>query len=586
LKKVFFIFFLFLIPALSFGQAKIASIDFRGNDFFSSRTLQDYMVLKRDRDFNSFQFDADLKAIRSRYKTNGFLFAKIDSMSIRYNYDSSLVDLSIIINEGEQVKVGKIELSGNKVVTDAEILSQLETKPDDVLDERVLDDDIINLLNYYQQKGLPFVKASVEDVSVYDDDGKKYLRINLQIEENSRIKIQEIKITGNEVTSRDVILREIKLDTSDYVTSEMLEDIKLRLEKLNVFDFVDNPKIYINKKQNKTGLLIQVREGNNNTFDGIIGYVPPPSENENGYFTGLVNVSFRNLFGTARRLHLRWQQEVRETQELEFKIGEPYLLSSPVSVDLGFLQRIQDTTYTRRRIDVVAGLPISQRFLISALGGYDRIIPAEENRNSFIIADSRIFSTGIELRYDTRDNIYFPTSGNLIKTSYTYGDKKIFNIAELDTLGFKENYSIQRYTGELDVFYSFFKRTSTLLKLFGGEVRGEKIEESELFRIGGNKSIRGYREEQFLASRLFYGNLEMRFAISRRSFFYGFYDAGYYQRVADDINNIPEQKGFLFGYGIGLRLETNLGLIGVSYALGKGDSPLDGKINFGLITDF
>lgn len=586
MKKLFLIFFLFLIPALSFGQAKIESIDFRGNDFFNNRALQDFMVLKRDRDFNPLQFDADLKSIRNRYKANGFLFAKIDSSEIIYNYDSSYVGLRVFIDEGEQVKIGKIELNGNKVLTDAEILSEMDTKQGDILDERALDEDIRNLLTLYEQRGLPFVKATIEDVSVYDEGGKKHLKLDVQIEENSKIKIQEIKIIGNDVTNRDVILREIDIDTSDYVTSDMLEDIKLRLEKLNVFSYVETPKIYLNKKQDKTGLLIKVTEGNNNTFDGIIGYVPPPSDNENGYFTGLVNVSFRNLFGTARRLDLRWQQEVKETQELEFKVGEPYFLSTPVSVNVGFLQRIQDTTYTRRRIDVVAGLPISERFFISGLGGYDRIIPAEENRNSFIIADSRIFSTGIELRYDTRDNIYFPTSGNLFKTSYTYGDKKIFNIAELDTLGFKENYSIQRYTGELDIFYSFFKRTSTLLKLFGGEVRGERIEESELFRIGGNKSIRGYREEQFLASRLFFGNLEMRFSISRRSFFYGFYDAGYYLRVQDDINKIPEQKGFLFGYGIGLRLETNLGLIGVSYALGKGDSPLDGKINFGLITDF
>lgn len=544
------------------------------------------MVLKRERDFNPLQFDADLKSIRSRYKANGFLFAKIDSSEAVYNYDSTYVDLKIFIDEGEQVKIGKIELAGNKVLTDVEILNELETKQGDILDERVLDEDIRNLLTLYEKRGLPFVKATIDNVSIYEEDGKKYLKLDLQLEENSRIKIQEIKITGNDITNRDIILREIDLDTSDYVTSDMLEDIKLRLERLNVFSYVESPKIYLNKKQNRTGLLIKVTEGNNNTFDGIIGYVPPPSDNENGYFTGLVNVSFRNLFGTARRLDLRWQQEVRETQELEFKVGEPYFLSTPVSVNLGFLQRIQDTTYTRRRIDVVGGLPISERFFVSVLGGYDRIIPAEENRNNFIIADSRILSTGLELRYDTRDNIYFPTSGNLFKTSYTYGDKKIFNIAELDTLGFKENYTIQRYTGELDIFYSFFKRTSTMLKLFGGEVRGERIEESELFRIGGNKSIRGYREEQFLASRLFYGNLEMRFSISRRSFFYGFYDAGYYLRVQDDANKIPEQKGFLFGYGIGLRLETNLGLIGVSYALGKGDSPLDGKINFGLITDF
>jgi hypothetical protein len=33
-------------------------------------------------------------------------------------------------------------------------------------------------------------------------------------------------------------------------------------------------------------------------------------------------------------------------------------------------------------------------------------------------------------------------------------------------------------------------------------------------------------------------------------------------------------------------METGLGVIGVNYALGKGDGFLDGKINFGIINEF
>jgi len=251
---------------------------------------------------------------------------------------------------------------------------------------------------------------------------------------------------------------------------------------------------------------------------------------------------------------------------------------------------------TRRRINFKADYNLTDNFTLSALGGYDRIIPSDDSLNTFVIADSRLFSSGLELKYDSRNNIYFPTSGILYKTFYSIGDKKIFNIEKLNNLGFKDEYVIQIYTGELEFYYSVFKQSSVLLKLFGGEVKGDKLEESDLFRdkleesdlfrIGGNRNIRGYRQEQFLASRLAYLNFEPRLFLTGRSFAFAFYDAGYYFRPQDEINNISEQKGFLFGYGIGLRLETDLGLIGVSYALGKGDSFLDGKINFGIITDF
>ena len=124
------------------------------------------------------------------------------------------------------------------------------------------------------------------------------------------------------------------------------------------------------------------------------------------------------------------------------------------------------------------------------------------------------------------------------------------------------------------------------MRVFGGEVRGDRLEDSDLFRIGGLRTVCGYREEQFLAARVAYSNLEMRLAVSRRNYFMAFYDFGYFERPADEVNNFPEQKEFIFGYGLGVTIETALGQIGVSYALGKGDGLLDGKIHFGLVNDF
>jgi len=124
------------------------------------------------------------------------------------------------------------------------------------------------------------------------------------------------------------------------------------------------------------------------------------------------------------------------------------------------------------------------------------------------------------------------------------------------------------------------------MKFFAGESRSAKLEDADFFRVGGNKNIRGYREEQFLASRLAYSNVELRYSLSRKSFAYTFFDFGYFSRPEDTKNLLPKQEEFLYGFGLGIRLETALGLVGVNYALGKGDGFLDGKIHFGIINDF
>jgi outer membrane protein insertion porin family len=587
--------FLFTIPLLillskAIAQPVINSIDISGYSFFSENEIKNMMVSKNERQFNRMQFDLDLKTIRDKYKSSGFLFVRFAESKIDFNNDSSLVEIALKISEGDRVSVGEIDLKGNSSISKNEIISLIGTRPGDILNEFELNRDIISILKLYEERGKPFAKAFVKDISVYNSNDESKLRVSIEIVENSDIKIDQIKITGNDVTNENLILREIKLDENKKINLETLRDIKRRLERLNIFQSVSEPKVYTIKSSSsgkeESGLLIEVREGNNNTFDGILGYIPPANENENGYFTGLVNVSFRNLFGTGRKLEAIYRQEVRETQDLSFRYLEPYVLGYPVDILFGFRQRIQDTTYTKRNLDLKADLNVTDRFTVSGIGAYERVIPSDIQSPTYIIADSRILSSGIELKYDSRDNVFIPNSGILYRTFYSYGSKNIYNPELFPSLDQSSNYSIQKYWMDVEFFHSFFKRQSSLIKLFGGEIKSGRLENSDLFRIGGISNIRGYRDEQFLASRFAYGNIELRYAVSPRSFLFNFFDPGYYFMPADPVNNIDEQKGFLYGYGVGIRLETQLGLISVSYALGKGDSFLDGKIHFGLINDF
>lgn len=566
--------------------SKVRSISIEGSNVFTESEMLNMMSTKTDLTFSKPQFDLDLLTIRNRYKSSGYLYMKFTRDSLSFTLDSSSVYIFLTISEGEKISIGKIELTGNTTFKNEEIYNIFNTKTGSPLEENVLNNDIKSLLDRYSAKGLPFASVFIDDIDIYKDNGKDKIDLKINIKENSRVEISHVRIKGNEDTKEYVILRELRIPKNKIVNAVDLDEMKSRLDRLNIFQSVENPKIYSLKNRNESGLLIEVKEGNVNTFDGVLGYVPPVSDLDKGYFTGLVNVSFRNLFGTGRKIEARYESLVRSTQELEFKYYEPYIFGLPIFTNIGFQQRIQDSTYSRRVFDMKGEVYFSDKFSISGIAGYDRVIPSDSIRNILKVADSRLFYSGVEVKFDNRDNIFIPNKGAVFITNYTYGNKKIFNIAELAALGYQENFSVQKYTGEADLFFSFFKRQTLLLKGFAGEVRSDKLEDADFFRIGGTKYIRGYRNEQFLASKIAGGNLELRYSIGAKSFLFGFYDFGSYLRPEDLLNNIPEEKGFLFGYGLGIRLETQLGVIGVSYALGKGDGISDGKINFGLINNF
>lgn len=575
----YFLIFLFFSAGVLYPQTVVNKIKIIGNEYYSSSELFEAMVTKENKPFNLKQFELDLKSLRQKYKESGFLLALIKNFQLEFSQDSSYVDILIEINENEQVKIGKISFSGNKSVSESKILELFETRKGDVLNDNKLNNDIKSLLQYYEQMGLPFTTIEVSKMNIYYIDETPLLEINISINEGSKVKIDEIKISGNESTKDYVILREINLTEDRTISREQIEEIKFRLDRLNFFEKIEEPQVYTVKNTGKNGLLITVKEGNTNTFDGVIGYVPPANDNETGYFTGLVNLSFRNIFGTGRGISAKWQQERKSTQDLQLGYLEPYFLSLPVNINLSFNQRIQDSTYTKRNFEFKTEVMFSLRFSGTFIGGYERIIPSSDSNAVRLVSDSRILFTGTEIKYDSRDNIFNPTKGILYSVSFIYGDKKVFSSES-------NNYSVKKYYSALNIFFSLFKSQVTLVKFFGGQITTSKFEDSDYFRIGGNKNIRGYREEQFLASRLAYNNLEFRYLIGRKSFVFGFFDYGYYFRDADVTGKINKQEGFLYGYGFGMQVETGLGIIGVSYALGKGDGFLDGKINFGLINSF
>lgn len=579
-----FIFISLLISFnVTFSQTKVSSIEFSGNTYFSARELKSFLITKENSVYTQQQFELDMKNILTNYQNAGYINCSITGFSAVFNFDSSLVNLAININEGVLITVGEIILEGNKLFSSSYLKEILSTKEGDVLNTVSLNNDLTEILNLYEQKGYTFASINITGIEEYQPGNEKKLRIKIKIDENENIKIDNIIIEGNTSTNANVITREINLSSDNAVSKENLLEIKQRLENLGYFESVEQPKIL--KYKNSTVLLIRVREGNTNTFDGIIGYVPPSQNEDKGYFTGLVNLSIRNLFGTGRRIEAKFQKEIKTTQELELKYLEPWVLGYPVNANFGFLQRIEDTLYIKRDIALKTEAMLSKKFSLSVIFAFERVIPTLYEDQA-VVFDSRYLASGVEIKFDSRDYIYNPMRGLLYKTSYTVGQKKIYNTTAFTGQNIPRDFTVQRGAIDLDFYHSFFKRQSLMLSVHGIEIRSPRYESSDLFRFGGIRSVRGYRDGQFLASRAGWSTFETRYSITRRSFLFGFYDFGYYLTPDDDITGLQKQEGFIFGYGLGIRLETALGMFGVSYALGKGDSILEGKIHFGLINDF
>jgi outer membrane protein assembly factor BamA len=553
------------------SQPLIRSIHIIGNRFFTERQILALMTTRINIQYSSAQVSADADRIYHTYAENGFYFAavRIDSFIVSPDHGSGDVFLSI--SEGEQIDIDTIRIEGNIAFPSVAFIEIFDTRPGGYLEPARLERDLNAVISRYEQNGYPFASVRVKEITPVQVNGKRRLQIDIQIEESRKVSIDEVKITGNTATKEDVILREMRLMPHELYDERKMVNISERLKRLNIFARVEQPQPFITDSGG--GIFIKVEEGNTSTFDGVLGYLPAAKATDRGVVTGMVNISMRNLFGSARKAAVRWLRDERKSQEVYVGYTEPWVLNIPLDLGITFNQRQQDTTYVQRKFGLTADIGFMESFRFGGMFTQEYVIPSNGTKS---ISGSRTTLAGINIRYDTRDDFISPVRGIFYSTDYQIGRKNVND----------QTVTVQRLAFDVAYFIETFKSQVAVVSLHARGLTSANADISDLYRLGGTNTLRGYRENQFLGSRIAWTNTEYRFMLARHSFVFGFFDVGYYYRSPNDVPGLSAVQSLKYGYGTGLRIDTSLGNIGVSFAFGEGDTFSQGKVHVGLTNEF
>lgn len=575
-----------LFPIVFINSQTIRNIEISGNSTASNSEILSWIGLSPGQKIYNGIIDSVKSRLALNYANIGYFHCTFGKTEIISLPDSQEVDLSVSIDENDPTYLNNIRFinaSSSDSINIIPIFNYLEGK---VFDSTSLEESISSALTYYENNGNPFSKITISSINFLNDSTqeKYFVNLNLIIDRGKVSTIDKIEIDGNTKTKDYVIKREMRLSTGEKFSENLIKEIPYRLNRLGFFEPVGVPDYYINA-QNEGVLVVKVKDKQTNNFDGIIGYAPG-DVNTSGYVTGLVNISLRNIFGTGRAAAIRWQKLDKSSQELELKYLEPWVFNLPFNINAGLYQRKQDSTYIQRRLNFALEFLANENFSAALTLSTESVIPSDTDTLTLTVYNSNSITTGLNLKLDTRDDPYSPTQGLLFINSYSFSRKTINGPEKFITPDLATKVDLQRIELEFKIFYQPFQRQVIALGLNGKELRGSFFEVSDLYRLGGANTLRGYIEDQFLGSRIFWSNLEYRFLLTQRSFTFLFLDTGYFYRPEDLTRNILKTEGFRIGYGLGINLETGIGVIGVSFALGKGDSFSNGKIHFGIVNEF
>ncbi|MDD3146133.1 MAG: BamA/TamA family outer membrane protein, partial [Candidatus Riflebacteria bacterium] len=188
------------------------------------------------------------------------------------------------------------------------------------------------------------------------------------------------------------------------------------------------------------------------------------------------------------------------------------------------------------------------------------------------IANGRVQTLAAILDKDTRDNRFRPTGG-------------LHDTLWIETTGgmLKGDNQYTKYMLAMRRYIPVSANRKTVFALqsvFGQTTIGEGyVPIYDMYSVGGSSTVRGYEEREFLGTKVFYTNFELRQNFSKNFDVVGFFDMG--SAWGTDYNRKKVGYDQKQGYGIGIRLQTPLGPVALDY--GKATDRGDGNtyINFG-----
>src|SRR6266403_1391950 len=559
-------------------RGAIRAIHFEGNAHFSEPVLRKQMktrgrtliyFMDKTGRLDEAQLQQDLDKIREFYQDHGYIDVEVKEVR-RGRTEKGPMIITIVLVEGPQYHVRKLEVSGYQAANKERILKLLKMKEGSVYSPKQLRDDAKAVADAYGSGGYVDLVILPEG----EPAGPALIDVTYKIEEGTRSFVNRVNIEGNTRTKDKVIRREVLVAPGDVFNTVRVDLTKKRLENLGYFAKVETypEETDIPGRKDLTILVQEKRTGSLSfgggfsTVDKLVGF----AELTQGNFD-LFN--WPSFTGGGQKFRLRIQYGT-ERKDFILTVTEPYFLDRRLSLTgQAFYNEANylSSQYDQRNYGILFELRKPINAYMYATLGYTLqdvdIFNVDPSASEFIQSqkgssvESKLFTSVV---LDTRDNPLLSRRGQrvtfapLLAGGFLGGDTQIY--------GFDLEGS------------QYFRLPKDTILLINGEIgtvsqwgAGNEVPIYERLFLGGSNNLRGFpfREvgpqdengEPMGGQTMARTTVELTFPIIEKARGALFYDTGF-------VNDSQWSFGFnhmASDIGIGLRLDLPIGPLRLDY---------------------
>ncbi len=569
------------------NRAALREIGFEGITI-PRESIESVIPFKKGELFDETFLEDAKESITGLYNGLGYLSAEVKEIKKDFTKDGSELNLLFVIYEGPQTRIKKIDIAGNKAVSNEEIIKAIglkEAVPYNAID---IGDARYRILGLYNRLG--YADANIEVESILKNDGAY---IVFKITEDRPSYIGKVIIRGHRKTKEKILKRELAFKEGELYDQEKLLKTKQRLYRLGLFTEVSIEPL----KTTEAGtdhlikdIIVSLKEGNAGAIEFGFGY------GDYEGFRGFFDISYRNLGGYQRQVGLRTElSSVEKRYILSFK--EPWFLNKPsLPLTIAILKEdkkainldTKETLYEIDRTSLIASVnkDFTERLKGSLSYEYS-LVDTKDIKPGIILSREDTGTLGIgsispSIFYDTRDNPFDPTSGSLKGAVTKFASKALASETEFIKVTLHGAW-----------FFEMQKGLVLAFSLRGGAAYGmgetTELPLVERFFLGGRTTVRGYSQDTLGpkgadnsptgGNAFALANGEARISLGKGLGMVVFLDSGNVWQDTNDIN-------FTLKYttGAGLRYNTPVGPFRVDYGhkLNREGDESRGELHFSL----
>jgi len=471
-------------------RVTVRDIILSGNKSFDDATLKNYfkkdrIILFPRRELLFVRSDVDnaVDEIRRRYLTHGYLDVVVEQPVLQFTEDRSYVNISIIIVEGVQYTVHRIGFRGDVL---EEVQNELDETRGELIGQPYFNRQKIllqtRILEFYGNYGYPDATAEI-DARPGGQTGQ--IVLDVSITSGPKVTIAGVEIRGNQRTRASFIRSRIQLKPGDRYNLALQKQSFQDLYRTGIFSKVD---FVLEKTEDpdKRVLIVVVEETRGKELFFEPGW--------GSYEKLRMRVGFqeKNLFGTGRTFRTQVSGSLK-ARTLSGGLSDPFFLNTDIKADLiAFYNYREEPSFTRE--DIGTSFSVNKYLtenILSTAGYMIRTtdisdVDRFEQRSE---GDYKYASLKAQATYDTRNDLFFPTTGKRIFASAEHAD---------EFLG--SGINLTRLTGGARAFFRLARNTVLGARYTTGLLLPGRDEVtlplSERFFNGGENTVRSFKESE------------------------------------------------------------------------------------------